>query len=260
MADQKPVATNPATATPATKPEVDPKTGKPVEVKSTPTAGKADAQPSATKEGTTVPLPELMEERQKRQEQEKLNESLRAELEAMKKVAPAPVTTTPQQDWQKQVEQLWETDPRKAVQAEIMAAVTWYDSVAANIDAQEHNLSSKYTDYNNYRNEVRKYVRSLPIEQRMKEGIVELAYYAVKGQKVDSTMEEIRKKMEQEILDKINRGELTSTPAGTVTTPPTTPTYQVTDEEKKVAAVMFPYDPPELALQKYMEGKKGGGK
>jgi len=206
-----------------------------------PVAAKpAVTPPPAKSEGTTVPLPELMEERNKRQALEKTVQDLQTELGAMRRVAPAPapVQTAQHDDVRKQIDQLWESDPRKAVQAEIMTAMTWYDQVQASIDAQEHTLAQKHPDFNTVRTEVRSYVRALPIEQRMRDGIVDLAYYAVKGQRFDTTFEDMKKQWEADFLRRLNAGEITNVPSGTVSAPPPITTMQATDEERKVADAM----------------------
>jgi hypothetical protein len=240
----------PASATPAAVPPVP----------GTPSAAVKPAvtpPPAAPQGGTTVPLPELMEERNKRQALEKTVQDLQTELGAMRKVAPSPAA--PQQavqhdDVRKQIDQLWETDPRRAVQAEIMTAMTWYDQVQASIDAQEHNLAQKHPDFNNVRTEVRSYVRALPIEQRMREGIVDLAYYAVKGQRFDTSMDDIRKQWEAEFLRKLNAGEITNVPSGAVSAPPPASGIQATEDERKVAEAMG------MNVDDYLKHKRGGAR
>ena len=237
------VATPPAPATPAPMaviPAV------------TPAAPKPAVTPAPAPGAQTVPLPELLDERSKRQALEKSVQDMQFELAALKRVAPAPVASAqPQDEYRKQLDHLWETDPRRAVQAEIMTAMTWYDTVQAQIDTQEHNLSTKYPDYNNFRTEIRGYVRSLPVEQRSRDGVVELAYYAVKGQRVDSTLEGMRTAWEAEFLRKLQAGEISGVPAGTVSLPPVIPQTQATDEERKVADMMG------MSVEEYLKNKRG---
>jgi hypothetical protein len=245
------VATPPASATPApaaVKPAAAP--AEPVKPAVTPAPAAQPAQ------GTqTVPLPELMEERNKRQALERSVQEMQIELAAMKRVAPAPAPAAqPQDEYRKQLDHLWETDPRKAVQAEIMTAFTWYDTTQAQIDTQEHNLSTKYPDYNNVRNEIRNYIRSLPIEQRARDGVVELAYYAVKGQRVDSTLEGMKKEWEADFLRRLQAGELTGVPAGAVSAPPIIPSIQATAEERAVADAMG------MSVEDYLKNRRGGAK
>jgi hypothetical protein len=191
-----------------------------------------------------VPITALHEEREKRQ-------SLQAEIEALKRVAgqnvlfdingnavSAPQAAPPQNDFAKQLDQLWETDPRKAVQAELMAALNWYDKINADIDYQEGTLAHKYTDFNDYRTEVRQYVRSLPPDQRNRPGIVELAYYAVRGQKVDNIITKTKADMEAEMLRKYQAGELAmGLPLGGVSTPPVVPGAVTLSPDQKNACL-----------------------
>jgi hypothetical protein len=244
MPDPIKVATpTPAPATPAPAAVTQP---------ATPAAPKPAVPPAPATPGATVPLPELLDERNKRQALEKSVQDMQAELAAMKKVAPTPAAPQqqPQEEYRKQMDNLWEQDPRKAVQAEIMTAMTWYDQENANIDTQEHNLSQKYPDYNNFRTEIRGYVRSLPIEQRTRDGVVELAYYAVKGQRVDSSLESMKQQWEADFLRKLQAGEITSVPAGSMGVPPVVPQTQATDEERKVAEAMG------MSVESYLQNKQ----
>jgi hypothetical protein len=192
-----------------------------------------------------VPITALHEEREKRQ-------ALQAEMEALKRIAgqnvlfdingnpvPNPAQAQPpQNDFAKQMDQLWETDPRKAVQAELMAALSWYDDINAKIDYQEGALAQKYADFNNYRTEVRQYVRSLPPDQRTREGIVELAYYAVRGQKMDSIINKTKAEMEAEIMRKIQAGEYAAgLPVGGASQPPIIPGAVTLTQEQKNACL-----------------------
>jgi len=178
-----------------------------------------------------VPITALHEERDKRQ-------SLQAEIEVLKRVAgqnvlydatgapvaQSPQVAPPQNDYAKQLDELWESDPRKAVQAELMAAINWYDKVNSDIDFQEGQLADKYADFNTYRTEVRRYVRTLPPEQRTKPGIVELAYYAIRGQKVDGIISKTKADIEAEMMRKYQAGELAAgLPPGGVSAPPAVP-------------------------------------
>lgn len=255
MEPVKPAApVTPAPAAPVA-PAVAP-TAKPTPASSVPPAAvrpaaPIPASPAPAQSAQTVPLPELLEERTKRQGLEKQMQDMQNELLAMKRVAPAPIQQQPQDEYRKQLEQLWETDPRKAVQTEIMAAMSWYDGVQYKIDSQEHSLSAKYSDFNGYRNEVRSYVRSLPIEQRQQDGIVELAYYAVKGQKSDDIMGTMRKQWEAEFFSKLQSGEISAVPpSGAVTAPYVPTTVLATDEEKRVAEIMG------MSVEDYLKHKR----
>lgn len=183
----------------------------------------APATPPA-EENKTVPISALHEEREKRQQ-------LQAELEALRKVAgqnvlfdingnPVQVQQhqqQPQQDYRQEIEKAWETDPKKAVQMEIFTAMAWRDQQEARIDAQEADIARKYPDFNVYRPEVRQYLRTVPLEQRANPGVVEMAYYVVRGQKVDSIIAKTREGLEAEYMAKMGAGQMgQALPGGTM--------------------------------------------
>jgi hypothetical protein len=260
-----PIVAQPAgVATPPAQPAVPPVTPSPVSkpgVTPPPAAPKAGepAVPGAVPP-TLVPITALHEEREKRQ-------SLQAEVDALKKIAgqnvlfdingnpvqQTPQAAPPQNEFAKELDRLWETDPRKAVQTELMAALNWYDQITANLDYQESTLSSKYPDFNDYRTEVRKYVRALPPDQRTREGIVELAYYAVRGQKVDGIIARTKAEMEAEMLRKYQSGELAAgLPIGGVSVPPAVPGAINLTPDQKNACVALGIS--ETDYIKYMKG------
>jgi hypothetical protein len=203
--------------------------------------------PAPAQEGTTVPITALHEERTKRQE-------LQSQLDAMKKVMANNVLfdingnpvmqqhqQQPQQpDYSAQVEKLWETDPRKAVQAEIYAAMSWRDRVDAEVEGQAAEISNKYADFNSIRPEVMNYIRTMPIEQRNRPGIIEAAYYFIRGQKVDGIIAQKQREMESEYMRKFQAGEMASMlPPGSVSTPPVQQgAVTLTQDQKNAAAAM----------------------
>jgi len=205
----------PAPATPVKPPTPVQPPVKPAETPkpAAPTSGAPATPPS--EEGKTVPISALHEEREKRQQ-------LQAELEALRKVAgqnvlfdingnPVQVQQQqqqPVQDYRQEIEKAWETDPKKAVQMEIYTAMAWRDQQEAAIDAQEASVAGKYPDYNTYRPEVRQYLRSVPLEQRARPGVVEMAYYVVRGQKVDNIIAKTREQMEADYRARMGAGEL----------------------------------------------------
>jgi hypothetical protein len=195
-----------------------------------------------------VPLAALHEERTRRQE-------LQAELEVLRQIAgdrvlfdvhgnPVPNAMPQQQqrepsgpakDTAKEIEQLWETDPRKAVQVEIMAAMSWRDNMESQVDNQMLAASTKYSDFTQHESTVRQYIRALPLDQRSKPGIVDLAYYVVKGQNSDSAIEKAR----GEVLRKIQAGEqVQGLQPGTRPAAPTPKGIQLSEDQLKVAAAM----------------------
>ena len=191
-----------------------------------------------------VPLAALQEEREKRQ-------TLQAELEALRRVAGSnvlfdingnPVQTVPspnqapnvQPDARKHLDELWERNPREAVQAELMMAFQYYDRVNGDLDVQESALASKYPDFTTYRNEVRKYTRTLPFEQR-NANVLEAAYFMIKGQRYDSNFSRER----ADILAKIQAGEAVAGLAPGAASPQAPVVGgQITEEQAKVAYAM----------------------
>jgi len=199
----------------------------PVKPESTKPASQTPGAPVTppAEESKTVPISALHEEREKRQQ-------VQAELEAMRKVAgqnvlfdingnpvqvQQPQQQQPQQDYRQEIEKAWETDPKRAVQMEIFTAMAWRDQQEARIDAQEADIARKYPDFNTYRPEVRQYLRSVPLEQRANPGVVEMAYYVVRGQKVDSIIAKTREGLEAEYMAKMGAGQLgQSLPGGSM--------------------------------------------
>jgi hypothetical protein len=190
-----------------------------------------------------VPLPALQEERSRRQ-------ALEAEVENLKRlVQPGnqpqqPVVVPGQQPLQAdprvELEKLWDTDPRKAVQVEIMYAMDWRDRVDASLNVQADQLAARFSDFNNYRSTTLGYIRSLPAHQRTQPGILEAAYHMVRGQNVDMLLQQ----RENELMDKYRRGEITMAQAaapgaGSFSAPAIqTGTVQLTQEQINVANAM----------------------
>jgi GH24 family phage-related lysozyme (muramidase) len=206
----------------------------------------------ANQDPKTVPITALHEERDKRQ-------ALQSELDQLKKIVegytrnpqqfqqqqqfqPSYGYQQPQQQYQPQqqaftqerLEQLWEQDPVKAFRTEMSAALQWRDWVETKTDAQMDDAKTRYSDFDKYEPQVRRYIRQLPIEQRAGESIVDAAYFIVKGQNADN----IVKARETELLEKIKRGEqIQGFQYGSAGTPsPDGDKY--TDQETKAAETM----------------------
>jgi len=234
-AEPKPGATVIPTPTPVT-PAI------PASVTATPTPGAVKPSASPTPgvkpepvPSGTVPITALHEERTKRQALETEMTQLRDMVTQRGYQQQATQEAQPNQ-MQKEIEQLWDTDPRKAVQAEIMVAMNWRDSVEANLSSQASELSGKYTDFNTYRNQAETYVRSLPLDQRSDPRVMEVAYLVVRGQNVDSIME----KQKNDLYQQFQKGEFVgTTPApGTFTAPAATGAIPLTQDQINAATAM----------------------
>jgi hypothetical protein len=205
----------------------------------------SEPMPGDPEPSQTVPLAALHEERNRRQE-------LQAEVELLKQIAgdnvlfdingkPVPQPQRQQETAQQpnqaaaELEKLWEEDPRKAVQVEIMAANAYRDQQQANVDAQMGQAAVKYSDFGQYDATVRQYIRALPLEQRAKPGVVDLAYYVVKGQNAGNAVEAAK----AEMLRKIQAGEnVQGLPSGTKPTPAPTQVNGLNEEQLRVADAM----------------------
>ena len=139
---------------------------------------------------------------------------------------------TPQHPQQAELDRLWETDPRKAVETMIAGYLGWYDQVNQAVTTQENSVASKHRDFDSYRAEIRSYLNTLPAEQRAKPGVVELAYYVVKGQKVDQLIDQTK----TQLLDRLRRGEeIQGFNSGTVSTSTAPQPIKLTAEQIAVA-------------------------
>jgi len=214
----------------------------------TPEANKpGEPSPEATPEGAAptsaikeVPITALHEERDKRQALETEVANLRMQQEALQQQQ----YQQPQQQQQQQVdpreelEKKWEEDPKQAVRMEIMYAMDWRDRIDSNLEVQADQLARKYPDFNTYRSTSLGQVRSLPLNQRGGQGILEAAYFMVRGQNTDK----IVKDQETELLEKYRRGEISAqglaTPPGSFSSPAPVSGTAATQEQINVAEVM----------------------
>lgn len=165
-----------------------------------------------------VPITALHEERDKRQALSAEVEQLKQQMAALtagngnNQGAPNPnnigagVQHEPNQFMQ-ELDDLWRDNPRKAMQTELMMAVNWRDQVDATVDDQFDQASQKYKDFNDHQSEVRKYIRKLPVEQRAKPGMIEAAYFMVKGRNADAQA----KAEAERLLKKAQAGDGTQT-------------------------------------------------
>lgn len=220
-----------ALATPApqpaavVKPAVAPAVAKPAEP---PTSGDK-----------TVPLAALQEEREKRQQLAQELENLKTKVNQYQQPQQYQQQADPAQAIRQEVEKLWETDPKKAVQAEILMGLTWLDSVNSYIDNQIDSIAAKDPSFGQYQGQVRQYIKSLPLEQRGQPGVVDLALSVVRGNNVDSIVERTK----EELYRKFQSGELAASgvsipSAGTFSQPPRPQGVQLSDEQIRVAGAM----------------------
>ena len=208
----------------------------------TPDAGQPDADENT---GGQVPITALHEERDKRQATQAKLEAITRQFGITFDADGSPIM--PQQQQQQPVEsdthvnsfvaeleKTWEDDPRKAVQMEINAALTWYDNVSAQVDNQIENARSTHKDFNTYAADVSKYIRMLPPAQRSTPGIVENAYWLVKGQKIDTVIASNQQQQQQRIQQ---AGAASGMGGGTMSGQSSVPN-QLTAEQKAVADAM----------------------
>jgi len=228
----------PATPTPAATKPGEPSPGAQPGATPSPAANQPGASPTpgAKPEEKTVPINALHEERTKRQALEAEIAQLKAHNIQQQPAQPQQQTASPDAI-RKEIDNLWDTDPKKAVQAEIMVALDWRDRIDSSMDQEADNLAQKYTDFNDYRSAAQGYVRSLPLDQRSKPGIMELAYYVVRGQNVDSIMERQRNDLIQRYQSGELAASLASSPSGTVTPAPQQG-IQLTEDQLKAASMM----------------------
>ena len=193
----------------------------------------------------TVPLRALQDEREKRQSLQTQVDQLTQQVQSIgqpnagttyvanQQPQAAPQSTIDQQ--RAQIDQLWQTDPRQAVKAEISSSLSYYDNVNANIEAQANHLSQTHPDFNTYRQTAMNYIRTLPYEQRGQNGIVELAYMVARGQNVDSILQT----RETELMEKFKTGQLAGAlhqPAGASGVPLTPAAGTTLTQDQIVAA------------------------
>ena len=112
------------------------------------------------------------------------------------------------------------------------------------------NLAVKDPSFNQYRPMVRSYLKNLPLDQRGKQGIADLALAVVKGQNVD----DIVQRTKNELYEKFKRGELAGEinppSAGTFSQATLTPGTGATPEEVATANAM------NMTVEDYIANKK----
>ena len=248
-----------------TEPSKDAQTAAPVQAAPQEPATQAQSTPEAAKptggpshDVKQVPLPALQEERGKRQAAESEAQQLAREVaelrqyinnvQAQQSQFQAQVQAPQQVDPRAELEKVWEEDPRKAVSMEIMYAMDWRDRIDSSLEVQADILARKYPDFNAYRSTALGQVRSLPLNQRGGQGILEATYFMVRGQNADTMIQQ----REAELLEKYRRGEFSAqglaTPPGSFSSPAVDTGSNMTEEQMRVAAAMG------LSPDQYMGG------
>jgi len=213
-----------------------------------------------TPEPKEVPITALHEERDKRQALQTKLDNLSRSMGVTYDVDGQPVlpnqvpnqnqAVTPDTNvnsFATELEKTWEEDPRKAVQMEINAALTWYDGVSAGVDSQMESARSTHKDFNLYSEDVSKYIRMLPPGQRNQQGIIENAYWLVKGQKVDTVLAANQQANTQRIQV---AGAATGMGGGTSSSTAAGGTVRLTAEQVRVSEAM------NMTPQEYAAGMK----
>ena len=212
----------------------------------TPGAGQIPGATPAPGGTGQVPIAALHEERTKRQGLEREVEQLREAVQQRafesqqqyQQPQQQPQNQQPNQSAQ-QMEQMWEDNPRQAVQAEIYQAMQWRDAIDSGISQQAANLQNKYSDFNDHRQNAETYVRALPLEQRANPRVMETAYFIVRGQNVDKVLE----KQKADLYNQFQNGgaainQVITPSAGAYSSPPAIPGIVLTQEQITAASAM----------------------
>ena len=230
---------------------------------------QASSSNSQDENNKTVPLAALKEERSKRQ-------ALQAEVEQLKAMfyqqtagvqggdpygtvnaytPPQQSAAFYQQQFQQQaqpqqvnpIEQLWETNPVQAVQAQISQAFQTYDRINTFVEQQITMANTKYQDFDQYREQVRNYINTIPVSERAKPGIIDAAYFIVKGQNADKIAEQAR-------LNALNNASNALSAQGVGSSMPVgqnSSQTALTPQEQEVARIMG------LTDEEYLANKRG---
>jgi len=171
-------------------------------------------------------LTQLVQEVQSRMGQQQVYGQPPMQIPPAQNYYPAQSFQQPQQNLMQQAAQLWEQDPMQATAWMIENGIQHYDGMQRAVDGQKAQAMGKYKDYPTYATEIDNYVRALPPAQRTQPGIVDMAYYLVKGQKVEA----LTQQAQQEVLSKIQKGEQVQGLQGTYT-----PSAQATSDDEPLS-------------------------
>ena len=147
-----------------------------------------------------------------------------------------------------EMDKLWQTDPRAAVERTVMLAAQWQDNINAQVDGEAAGLATKYTDFNDYRDTAMRYVRALPLDQRARPGIVEMAYLVTRGQNVDTIIERQRADMARQFQQ--NPASFQMPPGAGAPAIDSSNQVQATDAEARAARAM------KIPIDQYLRWKK----
>jgi len=189
--------------------------------------------------------PQKTKEREKRQALQQQTQTLTEQMAQMQTMMSQLQTPAPGQNPQhmgsttygtspqaRQLEELWETDPRRAMQAEMMMGFQWYDQTGGQVEDEMDRAAKEFKDFDKFRPDVRKYLRTMPPQERPKPNVIRLAYFAVRGQNVDS----LWKEKQEELFRKIKSGEQVAGFNSGTTPSSTAPKQKSLNEEQTKAA------------------------
>jgi hypothetical protein len=240
---------------PKIPPSTEPQVAKPVVPTTTPEVGKPG--PVIEPQEKMVPHGAFHEERERRKSSDAKIEQIKAlygdkiKFDDYGNVLPPdqgpPVQNVQTNDIARQVEEMWEKDPKQAVRAEIFMAINYYDQQSAQLDLQRDAARTRYPDFSKWESEVNGYIRRLPLQQRTQQGMIDMAYKYVKGDKIDQILQMER----AELARKYAAGEMAQG-LGPGTAPAFTPQagVTVTDQERAVAQAMG------MTIDEYVKNRK----
>ncbi len=229
----------------------------------------------------TVPIAALHEERDKRQKLSEQLEQMKGTVEQLKHqhlnqnspyqapmspqpsvwggqynqvdYAQQPVQQAPpqqrQQSFQPRNPELWDSDPKRAAQQEIAKAMSWMDQTNRSLNSQVKEVSQKFEDFGDYEQDVREFLQNVPVRERARPGIAEVAYYIVKGKNSGKTAQQVQ---QQADAKRAAAGYGVGMPAGGGANPTDAGSENkgLSDDEKKVAAAMG------LSEEDYLKSKR----
>lgn len=132
-----------------------------------------------------------------------------------------------------QIDELWDTDQRKAMETTMASGFEWYDKMNRQINSEKNTLRrdpSAGKQFGELEGEVDNYLNKVPIQDRGKPGVVKVAFNMVRGAHIDEYIKKAKEDVSQSALDK----ESLQTPSGSVKLGGKT--VQLTKDELTIAA------------------------